>query len=81
MLNVELIVVIGVQLAGVALVLFQLRQHRKYIGSLHSDANRPKISPEIIVAWEKKLATLSPGSKDHAAYKRAIDGCRHPKQA
>jgi len=60
-------------LAGTAWVLYMFRKHRKYIGSLATDATRVSVmEPELIEIWKKKISQTVPGSLKYEAYKRSL---------
>jgi hypothetical protein len=68
-------VVIGfsvIELGTMCWILYTLRAHRKYIGSLHSDASRPRITPELIPVWKKEILKYTPESQQHRAYRAAL---------
>ena len=62
----------GATLSAIGLVLYQFRRHRRFIGSLHSDLQRPAVTPELIQVWKQKVKTLTPGTTKWRAYRKSL---------
>ena len=67
-LEIYILVLQALTSAGIGLVLFQFRRHRRFIGSLHTDLQKPTVTPELISVWKQKVRTLTPGCAKHRAY-------------
>lgn len=72
MLNLIELGLILVQLGATGWMLYMFRAQRKYIGSLHADASRPRITPELINAWKKEISKYTPDTRQYNAYKTAL---------
>lgn len=59
-------------LGAVAYVIYSYRGLRQWIGSLHSDMSRPKVTPELIQGWKRKIASLEPGTARYKAYEASL---------
>ena len=67
-LEIAALVLHVLSIGGVALVLYQFKRHRRFIGSLHSDMQKPHITPELVAAWKSRIKELTPGTPKHRAY-------------
>jgi len=67
-----IILIQAVVLIGIALILYQFRRHRRFIGSLNSDLQKPVITPELIKSWKKTIKTLTPNTPKWRAYQQSL---------